>query len=84
MYRAGPKTLDLNNKLVEMMEMQHIDPQIGRSLKERLKKLDELTNVTTTFISCPGGQWAGKVKRMIINITIILLLLSSLLLTIYY
>ncbi|KAI7853432.1 hypothetical protein BDC45DRAFT_464759 [Circinella umbellata] len=64
MYRAGPKTLDLNNKLVEVMEIQHIDPQIGRSLKERLEKQDELTNVTTTFISCPGGQWAGKLGQL--------------------
>ncbi|KAI9497863.1 S-adenosyl-L-methionine-dependent methyltransferase [Zychaea mexicana] len=64
LYRAGPKTLELSTKLKQVMEMQHIDPQMGRSLKGRLEKRDELTNVTTTFISCPGGQWAGKLGQL--------------------
>ncbi|KAI8142926.1 S-adenosyl-L-methionine-dependent methyltransferase [Fennellomyces sp. T-0311] len=64
MYRAGPNTAELNNKLKQVMEMRHVDPQSGRLLKQRLENRVELTNVTTSFISCPGGQWAGKLGQL--------------------
>ncbi|ORY96684.1 S-adenosyl-L-methionine-dependent methyltransferase [Syncephalastrum racemosum] len=59
MHRPGPKTREYNLRLIQAMEGRHLDPYSGRTLKDRLTNLG-LKNVTTTFISCPGGQWAGK------------------------
>ncbi|KAI9313900.1 S-adenosyl-L-methionine-dependent methyltransferase [Dichotomocladium elegans] len=64
LYRAGPRTREMNQEVIQVMELRHIDPAIGRTLKDHLGKMDELTNMQTTFISCPGGQWAGKLGQL--------------------
>lgn len=62
LHRAGPITKMYNGYLMSLMKSRHLDPHSGRRLKERFDQRDELININTTFISCPGGQWAGKVK----------------------
>lgn len=62
LYRVGPNTRELNQQLIQVMQMLHIDPYAGRTLKSKLEKISCLTDIQTTFISCPGGQWAGKVR----------------------
>ena len=64
-HRPGPVTHDFNRKLMELMTKNKQDPHIGRTLKERLSQNSELINITSTYVSCPGGQWAGKVKNHI-------------------
>lgn len=61
-HRPGPMTSEFNKKLIELMKDNQQDPHIGRCLKERLTETGELTNINTMFVSCPGGQWAGKVS----------------------
>lgn len=63
LYRVGPNTRELNQQLIQVMQMLHIDPYAGRTLKSKLEKISCLTDIQTTFISCPGGQWAGKVIK---------------------
>jgi ubiquinone/menaquinone biosynthesis C-methylase UbiE len=60
-HRPGPVTLEFNQRLMSLMTENNQDPHIGRTLKTRLLETNELTNISTTFVSCPGGQWAGKV-----------------------
>lgn len=63
LYRVGPNTRELNQQLIQVMQMLHIDPYAGRTLKSKLEKINCLTDIQSTFISCPGGQWAGKVIK---------------------
>lgn len=65
-YRPGPITKEFNQRLIDIMVENKQDPYIGRTLKERLLKMDQLTQVSTMFVSCPGGQWAGKVSFLFI------------------
>lgn len=67
LYRVGPNTRELNQQLIQVMQMLHIDPYAGRTLKAKLEKISCLTDIQTTFISCPGGQWAGKVNYLYIS-----------------
>jgi hypothetical protein len=60
-HRAGPVTLEFNKKLMNLMSENNQDPSIGRTLKERLIGTNELTQINSYYVSCPGGQWAGKV-----------------------
>lgn len=60
-HRPGPVTFEFNNELIKLMIANKQDPHIARTLADRLTSTDELIHVSSTFISCPGGQWAGKV-----------------------
>lgn len=60
-HRPGPATLEFNQKLMNLMSDNNQDPNIGRTLKERLTETNALTQITSMYVSCPGGQWAGKV-----------------------
>ncbi|KAI8079770.1 uncharacterized protein BX664DRAFT_341416 [Halteromyces radiatus] len=64
LHRTGPTTKIYNEHLMTLMNTRQLDPHSGRRLKERFEKRDELTNVNATFISCPGGQWAGKLGQL--------------------
>ncbi|CDS12424.1 hypothetical protein LRAMOSA04618 [Lichtheimia ramosa] len=64
LYRVGPNTRELNQQLIQVMQMLHIDPYAGRTLKSKLEKINCLTDIQSTFISCPGGQWAGKLGQL--------------------
>lgn len=61
-HRPGPVTHEFNQKLMNLMTENRQDPHIGRKLKETLSETGELMNINTMFVSCPGGQWAGKVS----------------------
>ncbi|KAI8380055.1 hypothetical protein BD560DRAFT_432297 [Blakeslea trispora] len=63
-HRPGPITHDFNQKLMNLMIKNKQDPHIGRTLKERLSQHTELINATSTYVSCPGGQWAGKLGQL--------------------
>jgi ubiquinone/menaquinone biosynthesis C-methylase UbiE len=62
LHRTGPMTRVYNDRLLTLMAARHLDPHGGRRLKDRFEARDDLMNINTTFISCPGGQWAGKVN----------------------
>lgn len=61
-HRPGPVTLEFNKELINLMLANNQDPHIARKLPDKLLATDELIHVSSTFISCPGGQWAGKVN----------------------
>ncbi|KAL7308180.1 hypothetical protein PS15m_012066 [Mucor circinelloides] len=63
-HRPGPVTYEFNQKLISLMMENNQDAHIGSNLKSRLQEMDELTNISTTFVSCPGGQWAGKLGQL--------------------
>ncbi|KAI8048770.1 S-adenosyl-L-methionine-dependent methyltransferase [Gilbertella persicaria] len=63
-HRPGPITQDFNQKLMKLMSDHHQDPHIGRTLKERLEQTHALINTTSMYVSCPGGQWAGKLGQL--------------------
>ncbi|KAI8342622.1 S-adenosyl-L-methionine-dependent methyltransferase [Chlamydoabsidia padenii] len=64
LHRAGPITKTYNGYLMSLMTTRQLDPHSGRRLKERFDQREELINVNSTFISCPGGQWAGKLGQL--------------------
>jgi ubiquinone/menaquinone biosynthesis C-methylase UbiE len=61
-HRPGPTTLEFNQKLMNFMAENRQDPNIGRTLQKRLEDTNALTQITSKHVSCPGGQWAGKVN----------------------
>lgn len=61
-HGTGPITHEFNQQLIHLMEKNDQDPHIGRTLKERLVNTGELMQISSMFVSCPGGQWAGKVS----------------------
>lgn len=61
LHRPGPVTQEFNKKLLDLMRSNDQDPYIGRKLNENLTATGQLINVSSVFVSCPGGQWAGKV-----------------------
>lgn len=61
-HRPGPTTKEYNQRLISVMKSRKLDPRAGPLLRERLEQTGQLTHITTTFISCPGGLWAGKVS----------------------
>ncbi|KAI8639536.1 hypothetical protein BD408DRAFT_392171 [Parasitella parasitica] len=63
-HRPGPVTLEFNQKLMDLMTKNNQDSHIGRNLKSRLLEMNKLTNISTTFVSCPGGHWAGKLGQL--------------------
>ncbi|ORZ07833.1 S-adenosyl-L-methionine-dependent methyltransferase [Absidia repens] len=67
LHRTGPTTKLYNEHLISLMAERHLDPCSGRRLKERFDNREELTNVNSTFISCPGGHWAGKLGQLTIQ-----------------
>ncbi|CEG74136.1 hypothetical protein RMATCC62417_09394 [Rhizopus microsporus] len=66
-HRPGPNTKEFNQKLIELMQQRHQDPFIGRNLKEKLKEIDQFIHISSMFVSCPGGQWAGKLGQLTIQ-----------------
>ncbi|CAO3592229.1 unnamed protein product [Absidia cylindrospora] len=64
LHRTGPITKIYNDHLMSLMTSRQMDPHSGQRLKERFGKREELINVNSTFISCPGGQWAGKLGQL--------------------
>ncbi|KAI9249351.1 hypothetical protein EDC94DRAFT_637222 [Helicostylum pulchrum] len=63
-HRPGPVTLEFNTKLLDLMRANNQDPHISRKLKENLTATGELMNISSVFVSCPGGQWAGKIGQL--------------------
>ncbi|KAG2197520.1 hypothetical protein INT47_007129 [Mucor saturninus] len=63
-HRPGPSTHEFNEQLIHLMKENDQDPHIGRTLKERLLNTGELMQVSSMFVSCPGGQWAGKLGQL--------------------
>ncbi|KAI9010354.1 hypothetical protein CLU79DRAFT_722930 [Phycomyces nitens] len=64
MHRVGPITHKYNQFLLDLMASCQMDPRAGQRLKEKLIDHGGLVNTTTKFISCPGGQWAGKLGQL--------------------
>ncbi|KAI7867636.1 S-adenosyl-L-methionine-dependent methyltransferase [Spinellus fusiger] len=64
MHRVGPITREFNQHLRDLMTCSLMDPHAGPRLNERLTANNDLSHITTTFISCPGGQWAGKLGQL--------------------
>ncbi|KAL0080404.1 hypothetical protein J3Q64DRAFT_1701745 [Phycomyces blakesleeanus] len=64
MHRVGPITQEYNQHLLDLMASCQMDPRAGQRLKEKLVDHGGLMNTTTKFISCPGGQWAGKLGQL--------------------
>ncbi|KAI8391346.1 uncharacterized protein BYT42DRAFT_556542 [Radiomyces spectabilis] len=64
LHRAGPMTRQHHERLIELVESRCLDPNAGRRLGERLRNHGGLSNIATTFISCPGGLWAGKLGQL--------------------
>ncbi|KAI9306111.1 S-adenosyl-L-methionine-dependent methyltransferase [Cunninghamella echinulata] len=64
LHRTGPTTKMFNDHLMSLIASKQLDQQSGRRLKERFEARDDLTNINTTFISCPAGQWAGKLGQL--------------------
>ena len=60
--RPGPMTEEFNKQLMSVMAENQQDAHISKSLKEKLAETGDLMNITSKFVSCPGGQWAGKVS----------------------
>ncbi|GAA5813046.1 hypothetical protein MFLAVUS_006513 [Mucor flavus] len=63
-HRPGPVTQEFNTKLLDLMRANNQDPHISRKLKENLTATGELMNISSVFVSCPGGQWAGKIGQL--------------------
>ncbi|KAF7732076.1 hypothetical protein EC973_006331 [Apophysomyces ossiformis] len=67
LHRPGPMTRYCNDRLIHLMQSRMLDPHAGRRLNERLMARQDLTNTKSTFISCPGGQWAGKLGQLTLH-----------------
>ncbi|KAG2228773.1 hypothetical protein INT48_008419 [Thamnidium elegans] len=63
-HRPGPVTQEFNTKLLDLMKANNQDPHISRKLKENLTATGKLMNISSVFVSCPGGQWAGKIGQL--------------------
>ncbi|KAI8971910.1 S-adenosyl-L-methionine-dependent methyltransferase, partial [Mycotypha africana] len=64
LHRPGPHTLEFNQRLLSLMRENHQDTHLGLSMAKRLHEMNHLMNITSTFVSCPGGQWAGKLGQL--------------------
>ncbi|KAI8067609.1 S-adenosyl-L-methionine-dependent methyltransferase [Gongronella butleri] len=64
LHRPGPVTKQYNQQLISLMEARNLDPHCGRKLKDQLHNMDSLHHVQGSFISCPGGKWAGKLGQL--------------------
>lgn len=63
-HQAGPTFREYNEQFVKVLQERNLDPAAGKTLKERLEATNKLTNITSSFISCPGGVWAGKLGQL--------------------
>ncbi|CAO3694792.1 unnamed protein product [Rhizopus stolonifer] len=64
LHRPGPITQEFNQQLIQLMECHQQDPSIGKHLQEKLKETKQFTHMSSMFVSCPGGQWAGKLGKL--------------------
>ncbi|KAI8992429.1 hypothetical protein BDB01DRAFT_778423 [Pilobolus umbonatus] len=66
-HRPGPMTHEINQHLINSMLNNKLDPFIARSLKDKLMETNKLSRASSMFVSCPGGQWAGKLGQLTIQ-----------------
>ncbi|ORX50883.1 S-adenosyl-L-methionine-dependent methyltransferase [Hesseltinella vesiculosa] len=64
LHRAGPMTKKFNQQLIDLMESRSLDPHAGCHIKDELESIKSLHNIHSSFISCPGGKWAGKLGQL--------------------
>jgi ubiquinone/menaquinone biosynthesis C-methylase UbiE len=60
-HRSGPITKEFNHQMVQLMEHHQQDSSLGKCLQEKLKDTNQFENISSMFVSCPGGKWAGQV-----------------------
>ncbi|KAG1152997.1 hypothetical protein G6F37_000042 [Rhizopus arrhizus] len=63
-HRPGPITKEFNQQLIQLMEHHQQDPSLGKHLQEKLKETNQFNHISSMFVSCPGGQWAGKLGKL--------------------
>ncbi|KAG1337607.1 hypothetical protein G6F62_005847 [Rhizopus arrhizus] len=66
-HRSGPITKEFNHQMVQLMEHHQQDSSLGKCLQEKLKDTNQFENISSMFVSCPGGKWAGQLGQLTIQ-----------------